>query len=258
MNPNHSDTDILFEIKDRVAVITLHRPEKLNAFRSRTLRELTQAVRRAVRDGSVGIVVLTGSGSRAFCVGGDIEEMKALTPRTGKSFVAELYRTAEALLSCPKPTIAKVNGYCLGGGNELQLFCDLTVASDRSVFGQVGPKVGSSPLWGGSQILPALTGLKKAKELMFLCPQITAREAASLGLINMCVPEAELENKVREIGQNLLRKSPQSLRVLKKSLHRGLLGRVREDLKLLQSLYGSRELREGMQAFLDKREPRFR
>lgn len=148
--------------------------------------------------------------------------------------------------------------YAIGGGNEIQLFCDLTIASDRSVFGQTGAKVGSAPLWGGTQILPALVGLRKAKEIMFLCGTYPASEAAAMGMINRVVPEDFLDQTVESLCRALLKKSPQSLRLLKKALHREILPRLVLDLKTLEGIYGSAEIKEGMSAFLEKREPRFR
>jgi len=249
--------DISYASANRVATVTLNRPEKLNAFRNKTLIEAAESITRAVKDRSVGVIVLTGAGKKAFCVGGDIGEMKGLNRKTGRLFVKNLERFAKTILTCPKPLIAKVNGWCIGGGNEIQLFCDLTIASDRSVFGQTGPKVGSAPLWGGTQILPSLVGLKKAKEIMFLCGSYSASEAAEIGMINRVVPEAELDRTVESLCRDLLKKSPQSLRLLKKALHREIIPRLVLDLKLLEGIYGSAELKEGMSAFLEKREPRF-
>lgn len=249
--------DILYKEEARMALITLNRPECLNAFRTQTLLELAQALKRAARDKSVGVIVLTGAGGKAFSVGGDITEMKELDRARGRVFVRHLGSLTKAFLTCPKPIIARVDGYCLGGGNEIQLFCDLTIASDRSFFGQTGPKVGSAPLWGGTQILPGLVGLKKAKEITFLCKHYRAEEAVAMGLINQCVPASELDRTVREVCQELLKKGPQSLKLAKKSLHGGLLRQVLQDLKSLQTIYGSPELKEGMAAFLEKREPRF-
>lgn len=249
--------DILYQASDGIVTLTLNRPKKLNAFRSRTITELSQALVTAIQDRSVGVIVVTGSGGKAFSVGGDIGEMKNFDKKSGRVFVQNLLRLGRVFLTCPKPIVAKVNGYCIGGGNEIQLFCDLTIASDKSVFGQTGPKVGSAPLWGGSQILPLLVGLKKTKEVAFLCKQYSAAEAEEMGMINRVVPEAELDQAVDEIAHELLKRSPQSLRLLKKSLHRDLFPKLVRDLKDLGGIYGSAELKEGMGAFLEKREPDF-
>ncbi len=252
------DRDILYDVTRGIATITLNRPEKLNAFRNQTLVELAKALTTAIRDKKVGVIVLAGAGDKAFCVGGDIGEMKSLNQKTGRIFVRNLARAGRLFLTCPKPIVAKVNGYCIGGGNEIQLFCDLTIASEKSVFGQTGPKIGSAPLWGGTQILPALVGLKKAKEIMFLCRQYSAAEAAAIGMINRAVPESDLDRTVSQLCEELLKRSPQSIRLVKRSLHRNLQAPLAKDLTLLRRIYGSRELSEGMRAFLEKREPRFR
>ena len=251
-------TDILYESSNGIATITLNRPEKLNAFRDQTIVEFTQAMNRAVRDRGIGVIVITGAGEKAFCVGGDIGEMKDLDRRTGRAFVGKLLRLGKLFLTSPKPTIAKVNGYCLGGGNEIQLFCDLTIASDKSLFGQTGPKVGSAPLWGGTQILPMLVGLKRAHEMIYLCRQYAAREAKEMGLINQVVPEIGLNPAVERVCQEILEKGPQAIQLARLALHRGLLATLEQDLKRLGKIYGSEELHEGMTAFLEKRPPRFR
>ncbi len=247
--------DLLYESSNGIATITLNRPEKLNAFRSQTIVELTQALMAAIKDKTVGVVVIAGAGGKAFSVGGDIGEMASLNRRTGRLFVEKLRHLAKIFLTSPKPLIAKVNGYCLGGGNEIQLFCDLTIASEKSVFGQVGPKVGSAPLWGGTQILPRLVGLRRAFEIICLCRQYPAREAKEIGLITQVVPEISLETVVERTAQELLEKSPQALALCRKSLHLGLSGQILKDLKELTRIYGNPELVEGMTAFLEKRPP---
>jgi len=181
--------------------------------------------------------------------------MKGLNRKTGRSFVQKLVRLARLFLTSPKPIIAKVNGYCLGGGNEIQLFCDLTIASEKSVFGQVGPKVGSAPLWGGTQILPLVVGLKRAHEIIYLCRQYPAREAKEMGLINQVVPEVGLDGAVERICLEILEKSPQAIRLARRSLREGILPRIRKELNHLSRVYGGPELREGMTSFLEKRRP---
>lgn len=247
--------DILIETTKGIGTITLNRPEKLNAFRSQTISDLILALQAAIQDRAVGVIIVTGAGGKAFCVGGDISEMKTLNRKTGGSFVQKLLKLGKLFFSCPKPIIAKVNGYCIGGGNEIQLFCDLTIASERSVFAQTGPKVGSAPLWGGGQILPGLIGMKKAKEVAFLCRQYPAMEAKEIGMINQVVPETDLDRVVEETCKELLQRSPQAIRLLKKSFHAGLLSQLQKDLKNLAPIYGTAELQEGMNAFLEKRSP---
>jgi len=249
-------TDLHVDRNGSIETITLNRPHKRNAFRQQTLIELTDAFRKTSQDETIRTVVLTGEGS-TFCAGGDIGEMLDLTPKTGEIFVHHLYQTAMAILECPKPVVAMIDGHCIGGGNELQLFCDFGLASDRASFGQVGPKVGSAPLWGGTLLLPRLIGLRRAKEMMFLCELIGADRALSLGLINRVVPSPQLREATEAFCRQLLERSPQSLRLLKRSLHRDFDGDLRKDLDLLKGIYGSDELQEGMAAFLEKRRPRF-
>ncbi len=247
--------DILYASANGVATITLNRPEKLNAFRSQTLGELTQALNAAIKDKAIGVIVITGAQAAkpSFCVGGDLAEMKTLTAQTCPGFMQRLLHLGRTLLNAPKPLLAKVDGYCLGGGNEIQLFCDLTIASDRSTFGQVGPKVGSIPLWGGTQILPRLVGMKRAKEMIFLCHPYSAAEALEMGLINRVVPTSDLDTTTQRVAQELLVMSPQALRLARQALHEGILKELERDLKKLQKIYGSAELHEGMSAFLEKR-----
>lgn len=249
--------DILYESKSGIATLTLNRPEKLNCFRGQTLVEMAQALNRAERDPSIGVIVITGAGGKAFSVGGDIDEMRRLDKKSGRAFVQKLSHLAKLFLTGLKPIIAKVNGYCLGGGNEIQLFCDLTIASEKSIFGQTGPKVGSAPLWGGTQILPLLVGLKRAHEITFLCHQYPAREAKEIGLINQVVPEVGLDSAVERVCQEILEKSPQALALARRSFHQGLLPKIKQDLKKLARIYGSAELQEGMSAFLNKKKPQF-
>lgn len=247
--------DILLKSHNGIATITINRPDKLNAFRGQTIIEMERAIRTAIRERGVGVIVITGAGDKAFCVGGDIAEMNDLSAKTGRLFVTKLLKLAKSFIASPKPIIAKVNGYCLGGGNEIQLFCDLTIASEKSVFGQTGPKVGSAPLWGGTQSLPLLVGPKKAHEITFLCHQYPAREALEMGLINKVVPELSLDSITELICREILEKSPQAIALARASLHEGLLTKIEKDLKKLPKIYGSPELKEGMSAFLEKRKP---
>ncbi|MBI2982195.1 MAG: enoyl-CoA hydratase/isomerase family protein [Deltaproteobacteria bacterium] len=250
--------DILYKTESGIATITLNRPEKLNAFRSQTIVELSAVLSRAIKDHKIGVIIISGGGGKAFCVGGDIQEMKDLDLRTGKAFARKLLHLGKIFLTSPKPIIAKVNGYCLGGGNEIQLFCDLTIASEKSIFGQTGPKVGSAPLWGGTQILPFLVGLKKAHEIIYLCRQYAAREAKEIGLINQVVPEISLDAVVERCCREILEKGPRSLTLARQALHEGLLPRLVKDLKKLEKIYGTPEVMEGMNAFLEKRHPSFK
>jgi dihydroxynaphthoic acid synthetase len=253
--------DILFEKKEGVARITLNRVKMFNAFRGQTLTEMGEVLEDAANDGAIGVIVITGAGGKAFCSGGDIAEMRDLTPATGRAFLVRFYRIFQLIRWAPKPVIAAVNGYCLGGGNELNLVCDLTIATDKSVFGQVGPTVGSIPVLAGTQYLPRHVGDKRAKEIIFLCQRYSANEALAMGWINKVVPEEKLEEELQAWCDRILEMSPQSLRIAKLSLNFEsdlMLPSFTHGIELLASTYGSPELKEGMSAFLEKRKPDFK
>jgi len=252
--------DILYEKKDGVAKIIINRPEVFNSFRTKTLEEMTEAVRDASEDGRIGVIVITGAGGKAFCSGGDIKEMLELTPATGRIFVTKLFHLFGLIKQATKPVIAAVDGYCLGGGNEINIVCDMTIATERSLFGQVGPTVGSTPVLAGTQILPRLVGDKKAREIIFLCRRYTAREALEMGWINKVVPDDRLEAETDEWCNRILEMSPQSLRISKISLNYEsdqLHSSFMHGIEMLSATYGSDELKEGMSAFLEKRKPDF-
>jgi 1,4-dihydroxy-2-naphthoyl-CoA synthase len=170
--------DIIYEKNDGIARITINRPKVLNAFRSKTLDELAEAFDDAEGDGAIGVVVIT-----------DISEMGELNSSAGRVFLRKCLKTSTAIRNCSKPVIAMVRGYCLGGGHEIHLMCDLTIAAESAKFGQTGPTVGSVPVWGGTQMLPRVVGEKKAREIVFLCNRYTAEEAVEMGLVNKAVPD---------------------------------------------------------------------
>jgi len=253
--------DILFKKGDNVAQVTINRPEVMNSFRMRTIEEMRDAIDDAASDPAIGVIVIGGAGGKAFCSGGDVSEMRDLTPETGRVMLTKLWEFFRAIRWAPKPVIAAVDGYCLGGGSELNLVCDLTVATEKSVFGQVGPTVGSTPVLSGTQYLPRIVGDKRAKEIVFLCKRYTAREALEMGWINRVVPDGTLDSAVREWTDRILEMSPQSLRIAKLNLNFEsdlLLPSFTHGIELLCSTYGSDELKEGMTAFLEKRKPDFR
>jgi dihydroxynaphthoic acid synthetase len=252
--------DVIYKKSDGRAKISINRPKAHNSFRSRTLEELTEAFKDASEDSRVGAVILTAEGGKAFCSGGDIAEMLALTPATGRVFVLKLFHLFSLIRQCPKPVIAAVDGYCLGGGNEINLVCDLTIATEKSVFGQVGPTVGSVPVLAGTQILPRLVGDKKAKEIIFLCGKYSAREALEMGWINKVVPDGSLEEETEAWVSRILQMSPQSLRLSKTSLNFEsdlLHSSYMHGIEMLSATYGSEELKEGMASFMEKRKPDF-
>jgi dihydroxynaphthoic acid synthetase len=252
--------DVLYTAHEGVARITINRPEKYNAFREETLDDLIAAFSEAEADRTVGVIVLTGAGEKAFCSGGDISWEDASDPVGAARMNRRTSNLALVMRGCGKPIIARVRGYAVGGGNELQMLCDLTIASEDSRFGQAGPKMGSVPVWWGTQLLPRIVGERKAREIVMLCEQIPAPEAVALGLINKAVPADELDSAVDEWCERLLSLSPQALRVAKLSLNfesDQLWPSVQHGQQMINFIHGTAEFHEGTRAFLEKRKPDF-
>ena len=252
--------DILYEKNAGIAKISLNRPEVLNAFRTHTVRELIQAFEDASGDKSVGVIILTGEGERAFCVGGDIRWEKNLSPEDGRRLFLVLMNLANTMRNSGKPIINMVRGYCIGGGLELNLLSDFCIASENAVFGEGGPKIGTLSSLYVPQSLPLLIGERKAREVIYLCRQYSAIEAKQMNWINEVVPDDQLENEVVKWCTELLEKSPQSLRMAKNSMNYisdQLYSAVLKDLDLLSTTYGNEEFIEGMSSFLEKRKPDF-
>ena len=252
--------DIIYEKNEGVAQITINRPEKLNSFRSKTLDELADAFDDASNDGAIGVVVLTGAGDKAFCAGGDISQMGELNSSAGRVFLRKCLKVSTAIRNCSKPVIAMVRGYCLGGGHEIHLMCDLTIAAESTQFGQTGPTVGSVPIWGGTQMLPRVVGEKKAREIIFLCNRYSAKEAVEMGLANKAVPDDKLEEETMAWCKRILQMSPQALSVAKVSLNFEtdlMYASFMHGTEMLRLAYDGEEIKEGMNAFLEKRKPDF-
>jgi naphthoate synthase len=254
--------DIRYEVAEGIAKITIDRPEVRNAFRPETLIEISDALRQAREDTSVGVIVLTGEGPLAFCSGGD-QRVRGDTgyvasgAAVGRFHVTDLHVQIRRL---PKPVVAMVAGYAIGGGQVLHVVCDLTIAADNARFGQTGPKVGSFDGGFGAGLLANLVGPKKAKEIWFLCRQYGAQEALDMGLVNRVVPLEELEEETVAWCREMLALSPFSLRLLKASFNAaedGLSGiqQLAHDANLL--FYGSDEAQEGRDAYREKRRPDF-
>jgi naphthoate synthase len=258
----HGDfTDVRYETAEGIAKLTICRPEVRNAFRPTTLYELADAFERARDDPAIGVVVLTGEGTEAFCSGGDQrirgEDGYVDEHGIGRLNVLDLQIQIRRL---PKPVIAMVAGYAIGGGHVLHLVCDLTIAADNARFGQTGPKVGSFDGGYGAGLLARTVGRKKAAEIWFLCDQYDAQEALAMGLVNTVVPVAELEATTVEWCRKILAKSPLALRLLKAGLNAdsdGLAGiqQLAGDATLLY--YMTEEAQEGRNAFREKRPPEF-
>ena len=253
--------DILAETRDGVAWITINRPAVRNAFRAKTVDELIAAFRTAWRDRDVGVVVLTGAGDKAFSAGGDQRERDASGYGAGGGIGLDMHGLHGVIRAIPKPVIAIVNGFAIGGGNVLHVLCDLTIAADTAVFGQVGPKVGSVDPGFGTAYLARLVGEKKAREIWYLCRQYSAAEALAMGLVNVVVPAAELRAETERWCRELLEKSPTALRLAKQSFNADtehLAGITELGFTALELYYGTEEALEGRNAFLEKRPPRFR
>lgn len=253
--------DILFEKYGKIAKITINRPEVYNAFRPQTNMEMLEAMEYCRESPEIGVVVLTGIGDKAFCSGGD-QRVKGVGGYIDANGVPRLnvLDLHKAIRSLPKPVIAMVNGYAIGGGNVLQVVCDLTIASENARFGQTGPKVGSFDAGFGSSYLARCVGQKKAREIWFLCKQYTAAEALDMGMINAVVPLEELEKTTIEWCELILKRSPMAIRMIKRGLNAELDGQrglmeFAGDATLM--FYLMEEAQEGKNAFLEKRAPDF-
>lgn len=259
--PIKSYEDILFEEFNGIAKITINRPEVYNAFRPETNMEMLDAMDICRERGDIRVVVLTGIGEKAFCSGGD-QNVKGIGGYVGddgvpRLNVLDLHRRIREL---PKPVIAMVNGYAIGGGHVLHVVCDLTIASDNARFGQTGPKVGSFDAGFGSSYLARHVGQKKAREIWFLCEQYTAAEAEQMGMVNKVVPLADLEDTVVAWCETIMKRSPMALRMIKRGLNAELDGQrglmeFAGDATLMYYLMD--EAHEGKNAFLEKRDPDF-
>jgi dihydroxynaphthoic acid synthetase len=254
--------DILYEAHEGIATITIDRPKVRNAVRPRTYEELTEAMKQAADDPEIGVVVLTGAGDKAFSSGGDVSDQSTRKPYIGRAHMRRLFALSSIMRMMDKPIIAKVRGFCVGGGNEINLFCDMTVASEEAKFGQVGPRVGSIPIWGACQLLARYVGERKAREMIYTCRLYTAQQALDMGLINQVCPADKLDEEVAKLCGEILDKSPQSIRVAKIALNAGsdqeFYGSYFPTSELLASIYGNEENMEGITAFLEKRPPNFR
>jgi len=259
--PSGEYTDIRYETAEGIAKITIDRPEVRNAFRPTTLFELSDAFERARNDSGVGVIILTGEGDLAFCSGGDQRirgEAGYVDPQgTPRLNVLDLQIQMRRL---PKPIIAMVRGYAIGGGHILHLVCDLTIAADNAVFGQTGPKVGSFDGGYGAGLLARMVGDKRAREIWYLCRQYSAQEAYEMGMVNTVVPLAEVEEETVRWAKEILEKSPLAIRMMKAAINAagdGLAGQqqLAGDATLL--FYMSEEAQEGRNAFNEKRPPDF-
>ncbi len=253
--------EIRFEMYNKIAKITINRERYRNAFTPRTTWEISQALNICREDPGIRVVILTGAGDKAFCSGGDMH-VKGRGGYVGDDGVPRLnvLDVQMQIRRLPKPVIAMVNGYAIGGGHVLHLVCDLTIASENAIFGQTGPKVGSFDAGFGSSYLARIVGQKKAREIWFLCRQYTAQEAEQMGMVNKVVPLERLEDECVEWAETMMLRSPLALRMIKAGLNAELDGQagiqqLAGDATMLY--YYMDEAQEGGKAFLEKRKPDF-
>lgn len=254
-------SEILFDFYEGIAKITINRPRYRNAFTPQTNQEMIDAMHICRENPDINVVILTGAGDKAFCSGGD-QNLKGIGGYMGTDKVPRLnvLDLQKMIRSLPKPVIAMVNGYAIGGGHVLHVVCDLTLASDNAIFGQTGPKVGSFDGGFGSSYLARHVGQKKAREIWFLCEQYTAQEALDMGMVNKVVPLAELENETVRWCKTIMKRSPLALRMLKSAFNAELDGQAGiQELAGNATLlyYFTEEAQEGKNAFLEKRDPDF-
>jgi naphthoate synthase len=253
--------DITYEVENGLATITMNRPKRLNSFRAQTVDELALAFKKAWASSDVGCVCLTGAGDKSFCTGGD-QKQREETGDYGpsNSGLFEIDTLHRAIRDTPKPVIAAVNGFAIGGGHVLHVLCDLTIAADHAKFGQVGPRVGSFDAGFGSSYLARVVGEKRAREIWFLCRQYTAQQALEWGLVNAVVPADQLKAEVRKWADEIVALSPTALKVLKQSFNQdteqfAAIGQAA--FTTLKMFTESDEAKEGIKAFNEKRKPDF-
>ncbi|HEY0648037.1 enoyl-CoA hydratase-related protein [Phenylobacterium sp.] len=253
--------DILYDARpDGVAVITINRADRYNAFRAQTVEELIDTFQRAGWDRSIGVIVLTGAGDKAFCTGGDQSAHDG--QYDGRGAIGLPIDELQSLIrDVPKPVIARVNGFAIGGGNVLATLCDLTIASDRAQFGQVGPKVGSVDPGFGTAYLARVVGEKRARELWYLCRRYSAQDALAMGLVNAVAPHDELDAEVDRWCAEIMARSPTAIALAKRSFNadtESIRGVSALGMAALSLYYETDESKEGGVAFREKRAPNFR
>lgn len=250
----------LFEKRDGVAWITINHPERRNSFDYLTIREIGTILEEVRLMNEIGVIVLTGAGDKAFCAGGYLADLSNFNTKMARELFGAAGRTLDLMRKVPQPVIAAVNGFAIGGGNELVIASDLAIASEHATFGQTGPRIGSSPVYGATNLLAMTIGEKKSREVCYLCRQYTAQEALDMGWINKVVPHEELHAEVGRWCQELLEKSPAYLELSKITSNVWwdmLTPAMEHAMQTLIRLAGGEEMTEGASAFIEKRKPDF-
>lgn len=256
------ESKVIYDVAEGIAHITLNRPEVFNALNLQLVRDLISTLRQAESDSAIRVIILKGAG-RAWCAGGDIDELLRLTEGSAsdrRDYLLNFKTMIDTVRGISKPVIAAVHGACVGGGNELNIACDLTIASENAKFGQAGPRVGSIPVFGIPQTLQILVGEKRSREITYLCKLYPAREAEAMGWINKVVLHDELYKEAQNWAREIAAKSPTAITLAKKmhNLYYNLLSSsVEIGVEMLTFFWGTPEAKEGMLAFKEKRNPRF-
>ena len=254
---------VIYESKSGICRVTLNRPQVFNALNRQLVLDLTAALKQAESASEVRVIILKGAG-KAWCAGGDLDELLQLTQGAAaerRAYLADFKSMIDTVRRISKPVIASIHGVCVGGGNELNIACDLTIASEKARFAQAGPRVGSVPAFGVPQNLPFLVGEKRSREITYLCRMYSARQAAAMGWINKAVAPEELEREVDTWAQEILSKSPTAIALAKKmhNVYYDMLSpSVEAGVELLTFFWGTDEAKEGMLAFKEKRTPEFK
>ncbi len=253
---------ILKEINKQIAWVTINRPEVLNAMNESVLTELVSSIQSCIDDTSVGVIILTGAGDKAFVAGADIKNMQSMEPGDALKFGKSGQQMTLTIENSPKPVIAAVNGFALGGGCEISLACHIRVASETATFGQPEVQLGILPGWGGTQRLPRLVGTGIANEIITTGRMVSASEAKEIGLVNHVVPAELLNEKCEKIANQILKNGPdaiaESLACIRQGDGKSTQDGLEEEAHRFSQLFGKKESNEGLSAFVDKRDPKFR
>ena len=254
--------NVIYEKSEGIAIITINRPDALNALNAETIDEILQCLEDIAKDDNVRAVILTGAGPKAFCAGADIKAMKGMTALDARKLSQMGYKLCKAIENLEKPVIAAINGYALGGGLEVAMACDLRIASEKARMGQTEINIGLIPGWGGTQRLPRLVGKTLAKEMVFTGKMIDAQTAYQRGLVNEVVPPEQLMDAAKEMAKELASKAPVALKLSKMLINHGLETDLDTALVLEREAFGvvasTEDLQEGVSAFLEKRKPVFK